>query len=941
MSADIASREGLPDYDVAWPWHEGRLPSGLTCVFRVKNEARNLPWVLPPMFEAVQHIVLVDNLSDDDTAGVGRRVAAEVGAADRYTGIEYPFRVSRAGAEHRATPADSVHSLTHFYNWSFSHVRTAYSMKWDGDMVLTPEGVSTLADLSWQLEDSQAVVVVPRHPLTVVDERTGWLDVGMRFLEPWIYPMGPEFTFVKAFEWEVREWPETSERLILPEGLCIELKWLDADEFAHWTNVDDFNSARAPRKRREWEVDRAIREGRADQVSGLIKITSPPGVHIIDHVTKTWLPQADRPIVQRAPAGTAAQPPAAAAAAPTAALGAAVGEARPAVSPRDPLLLLGELAAEPILALVHEDVAQVTHRLPEGTTVVHLPCDSVPDTGRWGTIVLLVPDRDALQRTVARLPATRATRNLAVYLGFAHEVVPLTPRDDWPRMTMVSTRREKFEYLSLVRFTNWVNGKLVLAEFARQAVRRALTPHQGVRVGVHGEAVAPPGEVHAIALDALEAATDADRDVPPDVIVTDTPRPQGLAAHHVTGRAPLVIVDDAWPSPIGPLEERILNPIGFDREPGRGLGELLLVDAGVPVLRLDEREVVTTARRGATEEMVRRVRPHSGVEVTWPATLNLGYVRTVAGLAMAGVPLRASAVPEWAGGLLGEAITAALTAEVALADSLAREEHSIVLRRAALGEFSMPTWRARVAAEAGLRPPATPSVSVVLASKRAEQMTHVLAQIRKQRGLDFELIYAPHGFEADAGEVAELAGDHVRTVVLPRSADVLFGDVLADAVEAASGDVVLKLDDDDWYGPDVITDLLLARNYSGAHLVGMPAEFLYLEPLDVTVRRSDQSEEGGRFVAGGTMMVDRSVLRELGNFRPVRRYVDASLLADLLAAGGTVYRTQGLGYLFRRGDSGHTWQVDLDFFLDPERLRAKWEGFAPSRLLECAPGELP
>lgn len=297
--ADIVNLEGQAEYDVTWPWTEGRLKPGLTCVFRVKNEARNLPWVLPPMFEAVQHVVLVDNGSDDGTPSVAQEVAERVGAADRITITSYPFQVSRAGTEHLATPPDSVHSLTHFYNWSFSLVRTSYSMKWDGDMVLTREGVATLADLSWQLEDSNAVVLVPRHPVSIESESVAWIDLGFRFLEPWIYPMGPEFTFVKAFEWEVREFPPSSERIILPEGLCVELKWLDADEFAHWSHTSFDESTRAPRKRREWEVYSALMEGRGDRVEGLHRIEAPAGVHIVDHITNTWLPRGPRPLVQR------------------------------------------------------------------------------------------------------------------------------------------------------------------------------------------------------------------------------------------------------------------------------------------------------------------------------------------------------------------------------------------------------------------------------------------------------------------------------------------------------------------------------------------------------------------------------------------------------------------------------------------------------------------
>ena len=294
--ADIPCLEGLSDYDVRWAWQQAKLPMGLTCVFRVKNEARNLPWVLPPMFEAVQHVVLVDNESDDATPEIAAAVAEEVGASHRFTSTTYPFRVSRAGAEHLATPPDSVHSLTHFYNWSFAHVRTSYSMKWDGDMVLTREGVALLADLSWQLEDSNAVVAIPRHPLSIESESVAWIDLGFRFLEPWVYPMGPEFTFVKAFEWEVREFPSSSERIIAPEGMCVELKWLDGDEFAHWTNPESFaTSIRNRRKRREWLVWNALHNGEVPE--GVVEIVAPEGVHVVDHVTHTWLPRAPRPFV--------------------------------------------------------------------------------------------------------------------------------------------------------------------------------------------------------------------------------------------------------------------------------------------------------------------------------------------------------------------------------------------------------------------------------------------------------------------------------------------------------------------------------------------------------------------------------------------------------------------------------------------------------------------
>ncbi len=160
--------------------------------------------------------------------------------------------------------------------------------------------------------------------------------------------------------------------------------------------------------------------------------------------------------------------------------------------------------------------------------------------------------------------------------------------------------------------------------------------------------------------------------------------------------------------------------------------------------------------------------------------------------------------------------------------------------------------------------------------------------------------------------------------------DTLFGDVLDAAAQAAGGDVVMKMDDDDWYAPDVVADLLLARGFSGAELVGMPDDLYYLEPSDETVRLGQPSEVYRQFVAGGTLMLDRGLLHEVGGFRSVRRHVDAELIAAVRAAGGATYRTHGLGYVLRRTDGGHTWQADLDDL----RARAAQvtPGFWPGRL---------
>lgn len=296
MTDGLRNLEGHTEFDITWPWTrpEGLRP-GATAVLRVKNEAPSLPFVLPPLLRACDAVLLVDNGSDDGTPDVAREVAERAGYADALTLASYPFEVARAGAEHLAQHERSVHSLAYFYNWCFAQVGTRYSWKWDGDMVLTTEGEVSMGDMSWQVGDVQTIVRVPRHGLYLESESKGYLDLGWRNAEEWGFPIGPDFVYTKAFEWEIRTTPVGVRSIALPQGLCVELKYLHGEEFAHWTDPESFaTSWRNRRKRREWEVFHALRDGVV--LPGVHEITAPHGVHIVDHVTHDWLPRAPRPL---------------------------------------------------------------------------------------------------------------------------------------------------------------------------------------------------------------------------------------------------------------------------------------------------------------------------------------------------------------------------------------------------------------------------------------------------------------------------------------------------------------------------------------------------------------------------------------------------------------------------------------------------------------------
>ena len=221
---------------------------------------------------------------------------------------------------------------------------------------------------------------------------------------------------------------------------------------------------------------------------------------------------------------------------------------------------------------------------------------------------------------------------------------------------------------------------------------------------------------------------------------------------------------------------------------------------------------------------------------------------------------------------------------------------------------------------------AWPSVSIILATHRPDHLDHALRQLSGLRYPDLEVVIGVHGPSVDAARIWEMAQDipHRATVVAV-DAGATLGEVLQACSDRAEGALITKMDDDDFYGPEHIWDLVVARLYSGAEIVGKALDWIYLESGDATVFRPVYpAEKYSDFVAGGTILISRADLMAVGGWRPVPKSVDRALLDRVLADGGLVYRTHGLGYVYVRHSAGHTATVSDEHFLT--RIEGRYDG---------------
>lgn len=525
----------------------------------------------------------------------------------------------------------------------------------------------------------------------------------------------------------------------------------------------------------------------------------------------------------------------------------------------------------------------------------------------WQSVLLVTLDRSTLRRAAAELPDTGPVVDVALWLVGSRTPAVVVPRPGWTPLRRLEAeqvaRPGRGAWLRL-SFVRPVRSLRILDEVVLQALPTSRPVRSGLVTAYAGRRPAPGLDLHARMLADVHDATDPDLVVPPDVVLAAPGTPTDLAPHPVVERAPLVVTDPG----LDPVDELVFTPRGWRRDAEEGDTDLAgMLPHGV-----------------VTEQVVRRLRAHRAVRVDLGTTPASELLK----LTMSGIPTLVSGEEP----RLAPELSALLADVPDLDDTLARDAWSVKLRRATFDHHSTLAWRHGLATRAGVTRLATagvglPGVSILLATKREAELEGAVERVAAQVGAEVELVVATHGFTADAARLTEILGRE--PVLLSFDADVFFGDVLTAAAQAASYDVVMKMDDDDWYSPHTVHDLLMARRFSGADVVGSPAEFVHLAETDETLRRSHASECFTTFVAGGTLTLSKDLLREVGWFRPVRRWVDGQLLSMVVASGGTVFRTHGLDYVLMRHGQGHTWAGDPDNFRAPGTVERTWPGFRP------------
>ncbi|MDR1152600.1 MAG: hypothetical protein LBK72_09035 [Bifidobacteriaceae bacterium] len=431
-----------------------------------------------------------------------------------------------------------------------------------------------------------------------------------------------------------------------------------------------------------------------------------------------------------------------------------------------------------------------------------------------------------------------------------------------------------------------------------------------------------------------EGGDASDPTVPPWDLMVDlghVPEPVSDSITHVHVRTPRPLVDLTVHNPLG------RPPFRASRHATATVDHrtILVTSTGSSrrhaaiVLPLDRpltRQDVTALHHGASSLDCRALIPPTDDDVPH-------LTARLAEIAATGTVLHAVPPPATRGldADLATMVTSPWTPDEALV--VEGELRSVRGRRRALQAHSLAArWFAP--ADPGAPPPlvAAPEVSVVLATKRPDNLAVIVPQLAAESYPRMELLVAIHG-DAEAPGLSHLrawaGGRPVRAARFAASATL--GEILGRLSSMADGQLIAKVDDDDRYGTHHLADLVLAQAYSRADIVGLALWHRYYVARNLsTAARRRASESYTHFVPGGTLTITRQALSEVGGWRPVPRSVDRALLERVRCLGGLVYRTHGFGYVYCRYPEGHTWNPDEEATI--AKAGDRWTGPAPVQL---------
>ncbi|WP_201008893.1 glycosyltransferase family 2 protein [Paenibacillus glycanilyticus] len=204
-------------------------------------------------------------------------------------------------------------------------------------------------------------------------------------------------------------------------------------------------------------------------------------------------------------------------------------------------------------------------------------------------------------------------------------------------------------------------------------------------------------------------------------------------------------------------------------------------------------------------------------------------------------------------------------------------------------------------------------VTIITSTMRPQLINQLFQNYARQDWENKELIIIVNKDRAGLQQYQNKAKSfpNVRVYRMPESSNL--GACLNYAASLAKYDYIAKFDDDDYYGPNYISEAMVMFQTSKADIVGK-LDIYYFFPHRSTLmlrKRGASWYSPVSKVAGATIMFHKGVLEKVSFNTKVRQGSDARFIKGALNSKFRVYTTSPYNFAaLRRADrTSHTWRI--------------------------------
>ena len=203
-------------------------------------------------------------------------------------------------------------------------------------------------------------------------------------------------------------------------------------------------------------------------------------------------------------------------------------------------------------------------------------------------------------------------------------------------------------------------------------------------------------------------------------------------------------------------------------------------------------------------------------------------------------------------------------------------------------------------------------VSIITCTIRDECMDNIFNNYQQQTWKEKELIIVLNKDSMDIDRWIKKAKKYPNVQVFQLYENATLGDCLNFGVLNSSYDIIAKFDDDDYYGPDYITNALLVFEDPNISIVGKNSIYIYFKSKKALIHVHGAENAMSETVAGATLMFRKNVFYYI-RFEKVNRAEDYFFIEQCKKLDYNIFSTERFDFAVIRQDSEkHTWKINDD-----------------------------